>query len=216
MLSELRKGLSPELLQGIRALLFVLFVLLAIRVRRAADPTGRRRRVQQLLAFLLAASVAVDLLRTDGWPFSPYPMMAVDATDHASLRTAIAFRAVDRKGREWRVDPLAWSPLFPQTLMGWYETAYPFAPPADREAVATFLLARAESARQARATGRRVGNERWLGPLAAPDMNILWDPPDAPAPFVALRVYRLFWRPTELSLDPQRFKRRLVFEWRQP
>jgi hypothetical protein len=216
MLSELRKGLSPELLQGIRALSFVLFVLLAIRVRRAADPAGGRRRVQQLLAFMLAASVAVVLLRTDDWPFSPYPMMAVDATDHTSLRTMIAFRAADLEGREWRVDPLAFSPLFPPTVMGWYETAYPFAPRADREAAARFLLARAESARQARVAGRRVGNERWLGRLAAPDTNILWDPAEAPAPFVALRVYRLFWRPTELAADPQRFGRRLLFEWRQP
>lgn len=216
MLSELRKGLSPELLQGLRALSFLLFVLLAIRVRRAADPDARRRRVQHLLAFVLAASVAVVVLRTDDWPFSPHPMMAVDASDHASLRTMIAFRAVDREGREWRVHPLAFSPLFPPTVMGWYETAYTFAPAADREAAVRFLLARAESARQERAAGRRVGNERWLGPLAAPDTNILWDPPDAPAPFVALRVYRLFWRPTELAPDPRRFQRRLLFEWREP
>jgi hypothetical protein len=216
MLSELRKGLSPELLQGIRALSFLLFVLLAIRVRRAADPAGRHRRVQQLLGYVLAMSVAVVLLRTDDWPFSPYPMMAVDATDHTRLQTIVAFRAVDRDGREWLVEPLAWSPLFPQTVMWWYESAYPFASPADREAAAKFLLVRAESARQDRFAARRVGNERWLGPLAAPDMNILGDAPKAPAPFVALRVYRLFWHPTELAADPQRFGRRLLFEWRQP
>lgn len=216
MLFELRKGLSPELLQGIRALFFVLFVLLALRVRRAGDPARQRRRVNQLLGFLIAASLAVVLLKTDAWPFSPYPMMAVDATDHSSQHSGIAFRAVDREGREWLVNPLAWSPLFPQTIMGWYETAFPFASRADSEAVARFLLARAEAARQSRAAGRRVGNERWLGPLTAPDMNMLWDSPDAPEPFVALRVYRFFWRPTELALDPENFKRKLVFEWRQP
>lgn len=216
MLFALRKGLSPELLQGLRALFFVLFVLLALRVRRARDPARQRRRVNQLLAFLIAASLTVVLLKTDAWPFSPYPMMAVDATDHSSQHGGIAFRAVDRDGREWLVNPLAWSPLFPQTIMGWYETAFPFASPGDREAAARFLLARAESARLERAAGHRVGNGRWLGPLAAPDTNILWDPPNAPEPFVAFRVYRLYWYPTELAADPQKFGRRLLFEWRQP
>ena len=114
------------------------------------------------------------------------------------------------------MDPLAFSPLFPATVMGWYETAYPFASPQDREAAAAFLLARAETARQGRAAGRRIGNERFLGPLSAPDTNILWDPPDAPAPFVVFRVYRLFWRPDELAADPQRFRRRLLFEGGRP
>jgi hypothetical protein len=38
----------------------------------------------------------------------------------------------------------------------------------------------------------------------------------APAQFVAFRVYRLFWRPDELAADPQRYRRRLLFEGGRP
>lgn len=215
MLSLARKGLSPELVQTARLLTFAVFIGLAFRVSRAADPALRRRRITTLILFLLAVNAGVILLHTDAWPFSPYPMMAVDATDHSSLRTMIAFRAVDRQGRESKVDPLAWSPLFPQAIMGWFETVYPLASPADRAEVSRFLLARAEAARASRAAGRRVGNERWLGFLAAPDTNLYWDARPAPEePFVSLRVYRFFWRPTELAADPGRFGRRLLLECR--
>ncbi len=214
-LSLIRKGLSPELIQTARLLLFAVFIGFAFRVSRAADPALRRRRINGLILFLLAVNAGVILLRTDAWPFSPYPMMAVDATDHSNVRTMIAFRAVDRQGREWKVDPLAWSPLFPQAIMGWFETVYPLASPADRKEVARFLLARAEAARASRVAGRRVGNERWLGFLAAPDTNLYWDVRPTPTEaLVSLRVYRFFWRPTELAADPSRFGRRLLLECR--
>lgn len=214
-LSLIRKGLSPELIQAVRFLSLVVFGGLAIRVSRAADPALRRRRIDTLILFLLAINAGVILVRTDAWPFSPYSMMAVDATDHSNVRTMIAFRAVDRQGREWKVDPLAWSPLFPQAIMGWFEVVYPFASPADREEAGRFLLARAEEARARRVAGRRIGNDRWLGFLAAPDTNLYWEVPQTSAEaFVSLRVYRLFWRPTELAADPGRFGRRLLLECR--
>jgi len=209
----LRKGLPPELLQGLRLFSFALLIWLAVRVARSRDPLRRRRRIQVLLAYLLAVNAAVVLLRTDDWPFSPYPMMSVDATDRTSVHSMVAFRAVDRLGREWRIDPQAWSPLFPQAIMGWYETVYPFSSSADREQVARFLLARAEDSRLRESQGLRVGNERWLGPLAAPDTNLYWSPPEgATEPFVALRVYRFFWHPTQLARDPAQFRRKLFYE----
>ena len=173
----------------------------------------RRRRIQVLLVYVLALNAAVVLLQTDDWPFSPYPMMAVNATDRTTVHSMVAFRAVDREGREWKVDPLAWSPLFPQAVMGWYEKVYPFASPADRESVARFLLARAEEARVRRSAGLAVGTRRWLGPFAAPDTNLYWPPPaGASDAFITLRVYRLFWRPLELAADPTRYGRRLLYE----
>jgi hypothetical protein len=221
MLSSLwplfRKGLPPELIQGARLFSFVLLVFLAMRVARSRDPLRRRRRIQILLGYLLTVNAAVVLVRTDDWPFSPYPMMAVDATDRTTVHSMIAFRAVDGLGREWRVDPLAWSPLFPQAIMGWFENVYPFASNAQRDEVGRFLLARAEGARVRHVRGLRVGNERWLGPLAAPDTNLYWPPPEgATEPFVRLRVYRLFWRSTELAADPARFGRKLLLECSAP
>ena len=213
--SLLRHGLSPAIVQGLRLASFLLLIVLAVSVARAGEAAARRRRIQLLLAYLLAVNVAVVLLQTDAWPFSPYPMMAVDATDRVRVHSMVAFRAVDDAGREWRVDPQAWSPLFPQAVMGWFEKVYPFASPAERQSAERFLLERAEEARQRRARGLAVGNRRWLGPLAAPDTNLYWAPPTAAtAPYSALRVYRFFWKPEELAADPAKFDRRLLDECR--
>lgn len=216
MLQLVRQGLPPELVQPLRSLPLLLFVALGISVLRA--PEGqRRRRIQRLLAAFLLFHAGAVLLQFDAWPFSPYRMMAVDARAHADVRSMVAFRAVDRAGREWTVDPLSWSPLFPQAIMGWFETALPRAKPTDRDAAAQFLFQRVEDARRRRLAGRRVGNERLLGCLAAPDTNLSRSleglPPE---PFAVLRVYRLFWRPDELNADPSRFGRRLLLEYRAP
>jgi hypothetical protein len=205
--------LSPSIVQGLRLVSFLLLIVLAVAVARAGEAAARRRRVRVLLAYVLGVNVAVVLVQTDAWPFSPYPMMAVDATDRVRVHSMIAFRAVDDAGREWRVDPQAWSPLFPQAVMGWFEKVYPFASPAERQSAERFLLGRAEEARQRRARGLAVGNHRWLGPLAAPDTNLYWAAPAAATrPYAALRVYRLFWRPEELAADPTKFGRRLLDE----
>jgi hypothetical protein len=213
----LRQGLRPEVVQVIRALPFVLFLALGISVASAREPMRRRRRIQMLLAYLVTAHLLLVATQIDAWPFSPYRMMAVDARVHDDLRRMIAFRGVDAAGREWKLDPYAWSPLFPQAVMGWFEVVWPHASPEDREAVMRFLLDRAEEARRRRSGGSRVGNERILGRLTAPDMNL---PPPLEGlpegPFVALRVYRVYWRPSEFAVDPRRTKRALLIEYRAP
>jgi len=215
LLQAIRQGVPPEFLQPARLASLLLFVVLGLRVAVAREPGARRARVTALIAYVLAAHALVALAQTDDWPFSAYRMMAVDARTHDDLRSMIAFRAVDGEGREWKVDPLAWSPLWPQAVMGWYEVVWPHASPRDRESVGRFLLERAEEARRLRAAGRRVGNETILGPLAAPDMNLTHRLGGLPgAPFVALRVYRTYWRPTELAADPMRVKRSLLAEYR--
>ena len=214
MFSSIRSALSPEAAQALRAAPFVVFLLLGLAVAGAREPRTRRRWIDALLAILLLGYVLVAATQVDAWPFSPYRLMAADARDHHALRKMFAFRGVDTNGQEWKLDPSAWSPLYPEDIMGWFELREPGATPAERESVLSFLFLRAEDARRRRAEGRRVGNERLLGPLTAPDMHI---PPPAegfpPQPFSALRVYRFSWRADDLAGDRSRVVRQLLFEY---
>jgi hypothetical protein len=213
----IRQGLPPELVQMVRLLPLLLFLGTGFVVARTPDGGSRRRWINRLLVVFLVLHAGVTLLQVDAWPFSPYRMMAVDVRDRDTVRNAIAFRAVDASGREWTVDPLAWSPHFPQAVMGWFEVALPRASPENREAVLSFLYKRAEDARRQRLAGRRVGNERWLGPLTAPDTNLSRPLGGVPSePFTALRVYRLYWKPAEFAADRSRVQRRLLLEYRAP
>jgi hypothetical protein len=141
-------------------------------------------------------------------------MMAVDSRERGVVRSMIAFRGVDARGREWDVEPLAWSPLFPQAVMGWFEVGFPRATPREREEVGRFLLERAEAARKGKRAGDRIGNERLLGPLSAPDTNLSRSVGEAaPEPLVGLRVYRLSWVAEVFLRDPRSLTRALVFEY---
>jgi hypothetical protein len=178
---------------------------------------ARRRRIwtNAFLAYVLALNGFVALAQTDAWPFSPYRMMAVDSRARGVERSMVAFRAVDERGREWDIEPLAWSPLFPQAIMGWFEVGFPRATPEEREGVGRFLLERAEEARRTRRSGGWIGNQRLLGPLAAPDTNLSRPAREAPeGPLVGLRVYRLFWVSETFLRDPGSVRRVLLFECR--
>ena len=201
--------------QALRAAPLALFLVLGCRVALARDPAIRRRRIHVLLAVFLAIQSLIAATQIDAWPFSPYRLMAADARRRDAPMTMIALRGLDPDGREWRVDPLAWSPLYSEDVSDWFELVASRAAPVERDAVLAFLYARAEEARRLRAAGRRVGNERWLGPLAAPD--IFLSPPSEgppPQPFAGLRVYRLTWDPLELARDPERVTRQVLFEYR--
>jgi len=213
VLPLLRQAISPELAQALRAAPFLLLLILGLQVARTRDPAARRRRVDALLLFLLAAFGVAAASQVDAWPFSPYRLMVVDARDHHAQKSMIAFRAVDAAGREWKVDPYAWSPLYPYDVMTWFELSQDRATQQERESVLSFLYERVERARRLRLAGRRVGNDRLLGPLTAPDMYVLPSEKDLSAtPFVALRVYRLYWRSDELAADATRVQRRLLLE----
>ncbi len=216
MLPLLRQVISPELAQALRAAPFLLLLVLGLRVARARDPAARQQRVNALVLLLLAAFGVAAASQVDAWPFSPYRLMVFDARDHHAARSMIAFRAVDAAGREWKVDPYAWSPLYAHDIMGWFELSQDRSTPAERESVLFFLSERAEQARRRRLAGQRVGNECLLGPLTAPD--IYFAPSEkglSATPFGAFRVYRLHWRPDELAADTTRVQRRLLFEYRR-
>ena len=133
-----------------------------------------------------------------------------------SVHHGFFFAVVDEQGREWRVDDLAWSPLFPQAIMGWFDVSWPVATASQRHEVMRFLLARAEWARGHRQRGHSFfGNALVLGSLAAPDIYLWGDAPQSPSRLRALRVYRVSWIPTVLARDGRILDRGLIAEYRE-
>ena len=193
---------SSTLIQLARLGIVLLFVALGLWVVLARDPRARRARTHLFLAYTLGVNIAVAAAQTDAWPFSPYRMMAVDATTHDNPRSMVAFKGVDGEGTEWDLDPLSWSPLYPQAVMGWFEVVYPRTAETPRKDALRFLHERAEHARQALSAGRPFGNRLVLGAMGAPDNFVYGASPVSPRLFVALRVYRVTWRPNELLRDP--------------
>ena len=203
------------MVHALRLSTFLTFVGLGLALPFLQDPRRRRTCINAFLGYVLALNAFVVVAQTDAWPFSPYRMMAVDSRARGIVRNMIAFRGLDGRGREWDTEPLAWSPLFPQALMGWFEVGFPRATPEEREVVGRFLWERAEEARRSRLQKPWIGNERLLGPLAAPDTNLSRPAREIPEePLVGLRVYRVFWVAEELLRDPSSVRRTLVFEYR--
>lgn len=198
--------------QPVRLILFAGFVTLGLSVR-FSPPKWRRRSIQLFLVYLLAVNGFVAVAGTDGWPFSPYPMMAIDARDEGRVLNGLGFRVVDEAGSESKVDPLAFSPLYPQSVMGWLENHWDGLDSGNREIALEFLFRRVEAARTARLERTFFGNRHVLGPLAAPDTNLYWEPTPSMRRAVALRIYRFRWNPGELFEDPDAYSRELVAEY---
>jgi hypothetical protein len=202
--------------QVLRLLMMLAFVGMGLRLSRLPPGTARRRGETAFIAFALGLSVAVGVLQKDAWPFSPYPILAEDATRAAVLERVVV-KGVDANGAEWDVHPWAWSPLPATKIEEWIHTVYPRLEPASRRNAERFLLARAEEARGASRVRREVGRGRWIGPLAAPGwMAERAAPAAGEAPFVALRAYVVKWRPREVLADPGRVERRLLFDTARP
>src|SRR5262249_39595976 len=109
-------------------------------------------------------------------------------------------------------DPAAWSPTFPLVVQEWLGRTYPKLTTAQQVRAASFLLERAEEARRLRAGGARVGNERLLGPLTAPDWWRYRPVTEVPtAPFVGLQAYEV---DTRVGGVPDWAARRLVVNYR--
>jgi hypothetical protein len=198
--------------QVLRLLLILVFVGLGFRVGHLPPGAGRRRAQTSLIVFVIGVSVAVGVCQKDAWPFSPYPVLAEDATRTAVLERVVV-KAVDATGVEWDVHPGAWSPLPATKIEEWLHTVYPRLEPASQRNAERFLLARAEEARGASRSRREVGRGRFIGALAAPDWIVQRPTPAAgEAPFVALRAYAVRWRPREVLADPGRVERRLLFD----
>jgi hypothetical protein len=202
---------SSKMSQIARLLLTLLFVGLGLRLSFLHSAPARRRGQVLLILYVVGLSLAVGLSQKDAWPFSPYPVLAEDATQSYTLdRVVVA--AVDGAGREWAVDPMAWSPLPSKKVTDWIRLVYPRLGPAQQREAERFLLDRAEAARERARAGRRLGYRRLLGPLAAPPWLRHRPAPPAPEPFVALRAYRIRWRAREVLADPEQVERQLVFD----
>jgi hypothetical protein len=202
------------MINALRLSSFFIFVALGLALSFVADRGRRRVFVNVFLAYVLALNAFVVVGQKDAWPFSPYGLMTVDSSRRGVVRSMIAFRGVDGHGREWDIEPLAWSPLFPPAIMGWFEVNFPRATTEARDEVGRFLLDRAEEARRRRRAGAPIGNERLLGPLSAPDTHQSRPAIEtASEPLVGIRVYRLTWIAEILLRDPSAVTRTLVFEY---
>jgi hypothetical protein len=193
---------------------FVVFVVLGFSVLRKSDVAQRRRAINLLLIYVLAVNLVIGVSQRDAWPFSPYPLMR-GVWNGTWIYQKLAPVALDAAGREWEVDPRSWAPVFPFVLQEWFNVIFPeLSAPRKRQAL-EFLFDRAERTRNRLAQGRRVGNERILGSLTAPDWW-LYRRVDAvsPAPYVAIRFYREWWRPYERLRDNSKFHRDLIGEYR--
>lgn len=203
-----------HVLQIIRLLMFAIFVVLGFRVFRAYG-ARRRRVVNQFIIYTFLAHLVILIPQNEAWPFSMYPMMATNADAvRDEFHSGVYFGLVDENGKEWRVDWLAWSPLFPQSVMGWFEVSWPRASAQARHEVLRFLLVRAENARIHRQNGDLFfGNARLLGPLTAPDTNLWGHAPQSAARYRTLRVYRLSWVPTLFWRERKIVSRALMGEY---
>jgi len=202
--------------QLLRLTFFLFFIGFGQRIPRLAGGP-RRRAINLLLVYTLVAHAVVVLTQRDFWPFSTHAMMANDAIRQPEVQSMIAWRSVTADGREWSLDPLAWSPLYPQSMRGWFELVYPSLPQASRRVAAQFLFEKSEKSRSLRVAGKRFGNDRLLGVFAAPDTYAYRRVREVPAaPFTGIRIYRLYWRPRDLLRGSAEIRRQLLIEYRQP
>lgn len=175
---------------------FLLFLGLGARLR-GLHGHERRRAIHWLLAYAVALALAAGLTQVDDWPFTSHTI-AVGRPRADSRICATEFYGVDAAGREWRLDPYAWTPVYDSILQFWVEQRLPRLPPVQRTRAQAFLLERAERSRARLAAGRPLGPERLLGPVGAPYWLLLPRRPQAPAaPFAALRAYAGCWTPAE-------------------
>lgn len=202
----------------LRAVSFVVFVVLGLWVAAAPEPDARRRRCLALLTYVLTLNAAVILTQRDDWPFSSYPL--VERPHEADrVYSRVDLRAFDAQGREWLIDPLAWSPIPLKVLWGWFNWTFPTLSDPEKQRLGAFLLERAETTRQRRVAGKAVGYALRLGRLAAPhDLSYrLFDSTGfatEAGPLVGLRIYRLSWIPRERFQDPSKLLSEVVFEYR--
>jgi hypothetical protein len=194
---------------------FLGFLALGARVRWSPPP-ARRRRVQALVAYVLGAHALAVALTWDAWPFTSHTIAVGRVRGEAPLCTTEAF-GVDAGGREWRVDPYAFMPVYDSVLQYWWDTRGVPLPLWAQHHALRFLGTQAEAARAAQARGDRIGPARALGPLGAPYWLLLPRPAAvSPEPYLGLRLYRVCGLPRDRAAEPSRVTRELSAEWRQP
>ena len=200
----------PDLL---RAASFLGFLALGWRVARLDPGPARRRAINLLLACVLLLSGAAGVLQWDDWPFTSHTIAVGRARPDSRVCTT-ELAGVDGGGREWRLDPYTFTPVYDSILQYWIEQGLPRLGALEQAKAASFLLERAEESRRRLAAGRALGHERILGPLGAPYWLLLPRSRAVPSsPYAGLRAYSSCWAIAEgpvLSTD-----RHLVWEQRR-
>lgn len=129
------------------------------------------------------------------------------------MRSSSGFYGVDEMGREWRLDPYTWSPVFDSILQTWITMIYGELSPSQQHDTGRFLLAKANEARAALVDGKRIGFDRRLGILSCP---YWWRLPRwrnvPPRPYRALRVYRMEFIVGEMARNHDRVSPTLMME----
>jgi SAM-dependent methyltransferase len=192
---------------------FIAFLILGFRVTRVGEGVARRRAINRLLAYVLGLSGAVGLLQWDDWPFTSHTIAVGRARADSRVCTTELF-GVDDGGREWRLDPYSFTPVYHSILQYWLEQAPGRLSEAQRGRALGFLLERAEESRRRLAAGRALGHERILGPAGAPYWLLLPRSRAVPAsPYAGLRAYSSCWTVAEGPGRP--VSRRVLAEHRR-
>jgi hypothetical protein len=200
------------MLELLRLASFLVFLALGLRVSRATGG-ARRAAIHVLLAYVLVLNLAVGISQVDDWPFTSHTIAVGRArADSRVCRTDLV--GLDDAGREWRLDPYTFTPVYHSILQYWLEQATGRLGDAERERVGAFLLQRAEEARARLSAGQSLGPGRILGPAGAPYWLLLPRAPDVPgAPYAGLRAYSSCWLLAEGPEHP--ISRRLLLEHRR-
>lgn len=202
--------------QLLRLAAILVLLALGVRVRSRRAPAARRRAVNLLVAHVLAVSAASVVTQQDAWPFTCH-QIAVGRPRADSRMCQTRFYGLDAAGREWRLDPWSWTPVYDSILQFWVEQNLKRLPRDGQERVLAFLLDRAERSRSRLAAGRALGHERLLGRAGAPYWLLLPRFPGVPRqPYSGLRIEAACWLPSERLADPGRETRTRVAEIRRP
>jgi hypothetical protein len=175
--------------QIVYCIFFLIFLGIVIALRVACQASLRRGMVTILVLYILAVHVILAGTRRDAWPFSVHGIF-LESGDERRPLSNVAFIVVDRNGQEHHIDPDSWSPIHERTLDVWWLVNFARLNAEDRRLIMRFLLQRAEEARRARESGRRIGPPRLLGFAAAPfwySVDLM--PPRSNQRYVGLRAY---------------------------
>ena len=184
---------------------FLLFLVLGIATAR------NRRNARLFVGYTIVISLFSGVTQLDVWPFTSYTLAAFRPRPHVVICSS-QIVGVDASGREWDVDPLSWSPHYHSIVQYWLDSRWSKLPPAQQRETMQFLARRAE---QARAEGRRIGFQRYLGPAYDPYWWLLRRPAEtSKTPYVALRVYRSCADPDDRVARGTKPARTLVAEAR--
>ena len=183
------------------AICFMLFVGCGAAVavgHRFFTRVDRRRLTNTFVLVALFTSFSSGLSQHDMWPFSSWKMMTGLTAPATRELPTLSIVGVDAGGNEHAIDYRAWNPLSPEELDSWLRHDFYQLDAAARQRVASYLLGRANRAREAALTTGLAYPNRWLGPLTAPTHLLhptLWSRSDSvpKIPFVGLRIYEESW-----------------------